>query len=45
MVSPEHPLIQLLELVDLVWIEPEITQRGPGAPKTYSEQVMLRSTL
>jgi hypothetical protein len=42
MVSPEHPLIQLLELVDLVWIEPEITQRGPGAPKTYSEQVMFK---
>jgi len=42
MVSPEHPLIQLLKLLDLVWIEPEMTQCRPGAPKTYSEKVMFK---
>jgi hypothetical protein len=42
MVSPEHPLIQLLQLIDLVWIEPEMRQGKPGAPKIYSEKVMFK---
>lgn len=42
MVSPDHPLIQLLALIDLVWAEPEAGQPGRGVPKTYSEKVMFK---
>jgi hypothetical protein len=42
MVTPDHPLIQLLKLIDLVWIEPEISQSRRGAPKIYSEKVMFK---
>jgi len=42
MVSPDHPLIQLLALIDQVWAEPETRPQGRGAPKRYSEQVMFK---
>lgn len=42
MVSPDHPLIQLLALIDLVWAEPEVGRPSRGAPKTYSEKVMFK---
>ena len=42
MVSSDHPLIQLLALIDLVWAEPEVGRPGRGAPKTYSEKVMFK---
>jgi hypothetical protein len=41
MVSENHPLIQLLELVDLVWSD-ENVQKQRGAPKRYSEKVMFK---
>jgi len=37
MITHEHPLIQLLALIDLVWVESEI-----GTPKVYSEQTMFK---
>jgi len=42
MVAPDHPLIQLLALIDLVWAEPEAGRPGRGAPRTYSEKVMFK---
>jgi hypothetical protein len=42
MVTPDHPLIQILKLIDMVWNEPEMTQSRRGAPKTYSEKVMFK---
>jgi Transposase DDE domain len=41
MVTENHPLMQLLNLVDEIWVQPE-SKRGRGAPKTYSEQVMFK---
>jgi len=41
MITGNHPLIQLLQLVDEVWVQSE-SKRGRGAPKTYSEQVMFK---
>lgn len=42
MVSLDHPLIQLLTLIDLVWVELDEPARGRGAPKLYSEKVMFK---
>jgi hypothetical protein len=42
MVTPDHPLIQLLVLVDMVWAEGEPQPRGRGAPKVYSELVVFK---
>lgn len=42
MVSLDHPLIQLLALIDLVWVEAGEAVRGRGAPKLYSEKVMFK---
>jgi len=42
MVAPDHPLIQLLQLIEMVWVDPEITHCGRGAPKIYSEKVMFK---
>jgi len=42
MVSPDHPLIQLLALIEMVWAEPEAGARGRGAPKWYSEKVIFK---
>jgi hypothetical protein len=41
MVSENHPLIQLLHLVDMVWAESEV-KRKRGAPKVYHEKVMFK---
>jgi Transposase DDE domain len=37
MITEDHPLIQLLALIDLVWIETAL-----GMPKVYSEQTMFK---
>lgn len=37
MITNDHPVIQLLALIDLVWIETEL-----GTPKVYSEQTMFK---
>jgi len=37
MITNDHPLLQLLALVDLVWVEP-----SPTTPKVYSEQTMFK---
>jgi hypothetical protein len=42
MLAPDHPLIQLLALIEMVWAEPEVLMRGRGTPKTYSEKVMFK---
>jgi hypothetical protein len=42
MVTPDHPLLQLLAVIDMVWAEPEAGPRGRGAPKWYSEKVMFK---
>jgi hypothetical protein len=42
MVSLDHPLIQLLALIDLVWVESDKPVRGRGAPKLYREKVMFK---
>jgi len=42
MVSHNHPLIQLLLLVDLVWAETEAMKKRRGAPNVYSEKVMFK---
>jgi hypothetical protein len=41
MVSPKHPLVQLLVLIDLVWKPMFSTKQGRGAPKTYDEQMLF----
>jgi hypothetical protein len=42
MITADHPLIQLLALIDLVWrdAEPGVLKRG--APKLYSEKTMFK---
>jgi hypothetical protein len=42
MVSPDHPLPQLLAVIDMVWAEPEPGPPGRGAPKWYSEKAMFK---
>jgi hypothetical protein len=42
MVAPDHPLIQLLGLIEMVWAEAEVGARGRGAPKWYSEKVIFK---
>jgi hypothetical protein len=42
MVTPDHPLLQLLAVIDMVWAEPEAGPPGRGAPKWYSEKVMFK---
>ena len=42
MITAEHPLIQLLALIDVVWIEAEAGTLKRGAPKVYSQQVMFK---
>jgi len=41
MLSEKHPLIQLLQLVDLVWAEEEV-KRKAGAPKVYPAKAMFK---
>ena len=37
LITEEHPLIQLLALVDMVWVE-----TTAGSSKVYSEQTMFK---
>jgi hypothetical protein len=37
MITDDHPLLQLLALIDLVWVETSLT-----TPKVYSEQTMFK---
>jgi DDE family transposase len=37
MITNDHPVIQLLALIDLVWVETAL-----GTPKVYSEQTMFK---
>jgi hypothetical protein len=37
MITNDHPLLQLLALMDLVWVETAL-----GMPKVYSEQTMFK---
>ncbi len=37
MITDDHPLIQLLALIDLVWVETR-----PTTAKVYSEQTMFK---
>jgi hypothetical protein len=42
MITAEHPLLQLLALIDMVWIEAESGQVKRGGPKVYSEKTMFK---
>jgi hypothetical protein len=42
MITGDHPLIQLLALIDMVWIEAEPGKVKRGAPKFYSEQTLFK---
>ena len=42
MITVDHPLIQLLALIDMVWIEAEADKRKRGAPKVYSEKTLFK---
>ena len=42
MITADHPLIQLLALIDMVWLEAESKALRRGAPKLYSEKVMFK---
>ncbi len=42
MIMADHPLIQLLALIDMVWIDGEAGQLKRGGPKVYSEQTMFK---
>ncbi len=42
MITADHPLIQLLALIDLVWIEAEPGQVKRGGPKFDSEKTMFK---
>jgi hypothetical protein len=42
MVTSDHPLLQLLAVIEMVWAKPEPGLPGRGAPKRYSEKVMFK---
>src|SRR5512135_252374 len=42
MITVDHPLIQLLALIEMVWIDAEPGQVKRGGPKFYSEQTMFK---
>ena len=42
MITVDHPLIQLLALIDLVWIDADPGSLKRGGPKFYSEQTMFK---
>jgi hypothetical protein len=42
MITADHPLIQWLALIDLVWIDAEAGQGKRGGPKFYSEKTMFK---
>jgi hypothetical protein len=42
MITADHPLIQLLALIDMVWIETGNMRVKRGVPKFYSEKTMFK---
>jgi len=42
MITSDHPVLQLLALIDMVWIEAEAGTLKRGAPKIYSEQMLFK---
>lgn len=42
MITADHPLIQLLGVIDMVWIETDKAELRRGAPKYYSEKTMFK---
>lgn len=42
MITADHPLIQLMALIELVWIDAEPSQVKRGGPKFYSEKTMFK---
>jgi Transposase DDE domain len=42
MITVDHPLIQLLALIEMVWIEAEPGQVKRGGPKVYSEKTRFK---
>jgi hypothetical protein len=40
MITTDHPLMQLLALIDMVWVEAVTVRRG--APRLYSEKTMFK---
>jgi DDE family transposase len=42
MITADHPLIQLVALIDPVWLDGEDSQARRGAPKFYSEKTMFK---
>jgi hypothetical protein len=42
MITVEHPLIQLLALIDLVWVDAEPGPAQRGGPRFYSEKTMFK---
>lgn len=42
MITADHPLIQLLAQIDMVWIEAEPGPLKRGGPKFYSEKTMFK---
>src|ERR1700687_930727 len=42
MITADHPLLQLLSLIDMVWIDAEPGQVKRGGPKFYSEKTMFK---
>jgi len=42
MITADHPLIQLLALIDMVWVEAERDELKRGAPKVCSEKTIFK---
>lgn len=42
MITADHPLIQLLALIDVVWIDADRDPAKRGGPKVYSEKMMFK---
>ena len=42
MITADYPLIQLLALIDMVWVDTERDGLKRGAPKLYSEQTIFK---
>ncbi len=42
MITAEHPLLQLLALIDMAWLETAKAELRRGAPKYYSEKTLFK---
>lgn len=42
MITIAHPLIQLLAVIDMVWVERERVGLKRGAPPKYSEKTLFK---